>query len=125
LPQKSDVGHNKHGHPSAKLVRTNLLRRHRTGPDDARVLDIVRLLPAKPAQANRILVGVSDEAGCVYRAVYLFSTFELLGFTARMHAAGFKLHPGGRGGLNRMYERVFFKGSLPLSRSRNFQWPLV
>lgn len=70
--------------------RTSLVPGTAGSPADPQVLRLVKgLPPAGPLALPAYAVGVLNEAGQVYREVWLWDVGEALVFTARMNAAGF------------------------------------
>ena len=72
------------------MPRTRLLERREPRRDDARLVALIRELPATGSPRCQVFrMGLLNEAGELYREVRLSGDYEALLFTARMNAGGF------------------------------------
>lgn len=71
------------------MPRSWLVRQGAGRSDDARLLALIEGLgTGDSASPGAFRAGILDKDGKVYRVVQLYSTYEALVFTARMHALG-------------------------------------
>lgn len=72
------------------MPRTRLLEHRARRSDDARLVALIRELPATGSPRCEVFrMGVLNEAGELYREVRLSGEYEEVLFTARMNAGGF------------------------------------
>lgn len=83
--------------PPECASRTRLVAESTPRADDGQVMQLLDQLPRARAPASpAYAVGVLNEAGEIYREVWLWGIGEALVFTARMNASGFaQIHPPG------------------------------
>lgn len=92
------------------MPRTRLLEHRAKRSDDARLVALIRELPATGSPRCEVFrMGVLNEAGELYREVRLSGEYEAVLFTARMNAGGFIRQTPTEAQLAESFESVFAK----------------
>jgi hypothetical protein len=96
--------------------RTRLLIPSEPDPSDAAIVDSIESVP-RPVPGSKVLFrsGIANAAGVVYREVDHHSEMELLHFTARMNALGFRKERLLGEGRSRRYTAIFTR--IPAARA--------